>query len=106
MNQKDIRRLTKERLSNIKIIFAKLNHYKRNLEAAQKLDRDQEYIKELQSRVLYYETELINIKNAIESLEGREKEVIILTLVQKLSLTAVINQVQQYMELKIRRLIL
>ena len=43
-------------------------------------------------KVLEYKTELINIKNAIESLEDREKEVIILTLVHKLSLTNVINQ--------------
>lgn len=92
MDQKEIRRLTTERLNNIKVISAKLNHHKRNLEAAQKLEQDQDYIKELKLKILEYETELINIKNAIESLEDREKQVIILTLVQKLSLTNVINQ--------------
>jgi|GEM_PF-5138669 len=92
MDQKEIRRLTTERLNNIKVISAKLNHHKRNLETAQKLERDQDYIKELKLKILEYETELINIKNAIELLEDREKQVIILTLVQKLSLTNVINQ--------------
>ncbi|BCZ49312.1 hypothetical protein psyc5s11_53790 [Clostridium gelidum] len=95
MDQKEIRRLTTERLNNINVISAKLNHHKRNLEAAQKLEQNQDYIKELKLKILEYETELINIKNAIESLESledREKQVIILTLVQKLSLTAVINQ--------------
>lgn len=92
MEQNEIRRLTKEKLSNIKVMSAKLNQYKRNLEAAQKLDQDQDHIKELELKILEYETELINIKNAIESLEDREKEVIILTLVEKLCLTAVINQ--------------
>ena len=92
MDQKEIRRLTTERLNNIKVISAKLNHHKINLEAAQKLEQDQDYIKELKLNILEYETELINIKNAIELLEDREKQVIILTLVQKLSLTNVINQ--------------
>ncbi|MDR3594921.1 DUF1492 domain-containing protein [Clostridium sp.] len=92
MNQKDIRRLTKEKLSNIKVISAKLNQYKRNLETAQKLDQNQDHIKELELKILEYQTELINIKNAIESLDDREREVIILTLVEKLCLTAVINQ--------------
>lgn len=87
-----MRRLTKEKLSNIKVMSAKLNQYKRNLEAAHKLDQDQDHIKELELKILEYETELINIKNALESLEDREKEVIILTLVQKLSLASVINK--------------
>lgn len=89
MDQKEIRRLTKERLSNIKVISAKLNQYKRKLEEAQKLEQDQEYIKGLQSKVLEYETELINIKNAIESLEEREKQVVVLTAFEKASLDSV-----------------
>jgi hypothetical protein len=45
MEQNEIRRLTKEKLSNINVMSAKLNQYKRNLEAAQKLDQDQDILK-------------------------------------------------------------
>lgn len=93
MDQKENRRLTKERLSNTRIISAKLNQYKKKLEEAQKLERDQDYIRKLQSKILEYETELINIKNAMEILDDREKQVIILTFFQKLNLSSVINQV-------------
>ncbi|MFW2502375.1 sigma factor-like helix-turn-helix DNA-binding protein [Clostridium diolis] len=89
MEQKEIRKLTKVRLNNIRVISGKLNQYKRSLEAAQKLDQDQEYIKEMQLKVLEYETELINIKNAIESLEEREKKVIMLIAFEKNSLDTV-----------------
>jgi DNA-directed RNA polymerase specialized sigma subunit len=89
MEQNEIRRLTKERLSNTRVISAKLNQYKRKLEEAQKLEQDQEYIKGLQSKVLEYESELINIKNAIESLEEREKQVVVLTAFEKASLDSV-----------------
>lgn len=89
MEQKEIRKLTKERLSNIRVISGKLNKYRRKLEDSQKLEQDQDYIKELQSKVLEYETELINIKNAIESLEERKKKIVILTLFEKTSLESV-----------------
>lgn len=89
MEQKEIRKLTKERLSNIRVISGKLNKYKRKLEDSQKLEQDQEYIKELQSKVLEYEAELINIKNAIELLEEREKQVLLLTAFEKDSLDSV-----------------
>lgn len=89
MDQKEIRRLTKERLSNIKVTSAKLNKYKRKLEEAEKLGEDKEYINELQSKTLKYETELINIKNAMGSLEEREKKIAMLTLFEKNSLDSV-----------------
>lgn len=89
MEQKEIRKLTKERLSNIRVISGKLNKYKRKLEDSQKLEQDQDYIKELQSKVLEYETELINIKNAIDLLEDREKLVLVLTAFEKASLDSV-----------------
>jgi len=54
--------------------------------------QDKEYINYLKSKVLGYETELINIKNAMEALDDREKQVIILTLFQKLSFNNVISQ--------------
>lgn len=93
MDQKEIRRLTKKRLSNTNVVSTKLNQYKRKLEEAEKLGKDKEYINELQSKVLEYETELIIIKNAMEILDDREKQVIILTFFQKLNLSSVINQV-------------
>ncbi|WP_315074804.1 sigma factor-like helix-turn-helix DNA-binding protein [uncultured Clostridium sp.] len=89
MDQKEIRKLTRERLSSIRIISGKLNQYKRKLEEARKLEKDKECISKLQSKVLEYETELINIKNAIESLEDREKQVIVLTAFEKVSLDSI-----------------
>lgn len=89
VDQKEIRKLTKERLSNTRVVSAKLSQYKRKLEAAEKIGKDEEYISELKSKVLENETELINIKNAIESLEEREKQVIVLTSFEKAGLDSV-----------------
>lgn len=92
MDQKDIRRLTKERLKNIKVVSVKLTKYKRNLEEIEKLGDDKEYIDKLNSKILAYEMELMHIKNAMEPLEDREKQIIVLNLFEKVTIENVISQ--------------
>ena len=92
MDKKEIRKLTKERLKNIKVVSAKLTKYKRNLEEAEKLGDDSEYISKLHSEILDYEMELMHIKNAMEPLEDREKQIIVLNLFEKVTIENVISQ--------------
>ena len=92
MDHKEIRKLTIERLKNTKIITAKLNENKRKLEEMESLKYNEEYIKKLKLKIKEYEMELCHIKNAMEPLQEREKQIIVLNLFERVAIKYVTSQ--------------
>ena len=86
MEHSEIIKLTKKRLSNIKLISSKLNENKKKLEEVEALGADKDYINKLNFEIIKYERELRHIKNAMEPLKERERKIIALNLFEKVAM--------------------